>query len=256
MTKTSNFLNELRLVNSPVDGVEVLASTSEQCANVKAYIKGANCKNIRVMYSMLESCGFSINFSRSLFSDNLDKDTFNLWMKPFKALQGKLSAYGICKRINAEEPSDKNKLAENKAKSACFEELKALKKWLGVDEHCKSTDIDTLEAHCFKYVRANREKVVDGWAVKPVTILQFINFLFKELNFGKCKDEIALTTALKFGEQGVLDADNYAEIKKLEQRTDEPEKAEPAKKATKKTTKKAAKVEPAEKVVEVEPTKA
>lgn len=212
------------------------------------------------MYTLLERHGFAINFSRSLFSDELDRETFNLWMRPFKALQGKLSAYGILKRINASNPSKDNQLNANKAKSACFEELKGIKKWLNVDVHCQSTDIDTLEAHCFKYVRVNRDMIVDGWTVKPVSVLQFINFLFKELNFGKCKDEVALATTLAFSEQGILDADNYAELEKLEQKSDESaeSKAEPAKKPAKKSTKKtASKVAKAEpEATEAEPVKA
>lgn len=207
------------------------------------------------MYTLLERHGFAINFSRSLFSDELDRETFNLWMRPFKALQGKLSAYGILKRINASEPSEDNQLNVKKAKSACFEELKNIKKWLNVDEHCQSTDIDTLEAHCFKYVRINRDMIVDGWTVKPVSVLQFINFLFKELNFGKCKDEVALATTLNLSEQGILDADNYEKLKKLDESA-EPEiiKVEPAKKPAKKATKKPAKAEP--EATKAEPVKA
>ena len=101
--------------------------------------------------------------------------------------------------------------------------------------------------------------IVDGWTVKPVSVLQFINFLFKELNFGKCKDEVALATTLAFSEQGILDADNYAELEKLEQKSDESAeseiiKVEPAKKSTKKTASKVAKAEP--EATEAEPVKA
>lgn len=279
MTTTNNFLAEIGFKKSAIDGVEVVASTSEQCAGLKDFIKSMNCKDIRGMYTLLERHGFAINFSRSLFSDELDRETFNLWMRPFKALQGKLSAYGILKRINASNPSKDNQLNANKAKSACFEELKGIKKWLNVDVHCQSTDIDTLEAHCFKYVRVNRDMIVDGWTVKPVSVLQFINFLFKELNFGKCKDEVALATTLAFSEQGILDADNYAELEKLEQKSDESAESEiikvepakktakaepaepkaepakkPAKKSTKKTASKVAKAEP--EATEAEPVKA
>lgn len=78
------------------------------------------------------------------------------------------------------------------SKSECFDELKALKTWLGVKVNCKSTDIDTLEAHCFKYARSNREAIAEGWTVKPISVYQFINFCFKELNFGESKTECAL----------------------------------------------------------------
>ena len=255
MAKTNNFLAEVGFKKSAIDGVEVVASTSEQCSGLKDFIKSMNCKDIRGMYTLLERHGFAINFSRSLFSDELDRETFNLWMRPFKALQGKLSAYGILKRINASEPSEDNQLNVKKAKSACFEELKNIKKWLNVDEHCQSTDIDTLEAHCFKYVRINRDMIVDGWTVKPVSVLQFINFLFKALNFGKCKDEVALATTLNLSEQGILDADNYEKLKKLDESA-EPEiiKVEPAKKPAKKATKKPAKAEP--EATKAEPVKA
>lgn len=252
-----NILENYRLIESKVgDGVEVIATTSEQIDNIKSYIKGLNIKSIRTMYSVLEGFGFAVSFSKSLFSPDIDSDTFKGWLKPFKALQTRLAIYGLCKRRAVESGDADDIKAMTDSKSECFDELKALKTWLGVKVNCKATDIDTLEAHCFKYARANREAIAEGWTVKPVSIYQFINFCFKELNFGESKTECALTYAQKAIKQAVLDdtAETYKKLtdsKSAEQA--EPAK-KPAKKATKKTAGKVAKAEP--EATEAEPVKA
>ena len=54
-----NILEQYRLTESKAgDGVEVIASTSEQIDNIKTYIKGLNIKSVRTMYSELE--GFKL----------------------------------------------------------------------------------------------------------------------------------------------------------------------------------------------------
>ena len=91
-----NILEQYRLTESKAgDGVEVIASTSEQIDNIKAYIKGLNIKSIRTMYSVLEGFGFAVSFSKSLFSPDIDSDTFKGWLKPFKALQTRLAIYEL-----------------------------------------------------------------------------------------------------------------------------------------------------------------
>ena len=237
-----NILEQYRLTESKAgDGVEVIASTSEQIDNIKAYIKGLNIKSIRTMYSVLEGFGFAVSFSKSLFSPDIDSDTFKGWLKPFKALQTRLAIYGLCKRRVEFNTADNIK-AMTDSKSECFDELKALKTWLGVKVNCKATDIDTLEAHCFKYARSNREAIAEGWTVKPVSVYQFINFCFKELNFGESKTECALGYAQKAIKQAVLDDAAEAYKKLTDSLADKP--AEPAKKPAKKTAKKPAKAEP------------
>lgn len=232
-----NILENYRLVESKTgDGVEVIATTSEQIDNIKSYIKGLNIKSIRTMYSVLESFGFAISFSKSLFSPDIDSETFKGWLKPFKALQTRLAIYGLCKRRAAESGDADDIKAMTDSKSECFDELKALKTWLGVKVNCKATDIDTLEAHCFKYARSNREAIAEGWTVKPVSVYQFINFCFKELNFGESKTECALGYAQKSIKQAVLDDATETYKKLADSQADKP--AEPAKKPAKKTTKK------------------
>lgn len=201
-----NILENYRLVESKTgDGVEVIATTSEQINNIKSYIKGLNIKSIRTMYSVLEGFGFAVSFTKSLFSIDVDSETFKGWLKPFKALQTRLAIYGLCKRRAVESGDADDIKAMTDSKSECFDELKALKTWLGVKPNCKATDIDTLEAHCFKYARSNREAIAEGWSVKPVSVYQFINFCFKELNFGESKTECALGYAQKSIKQAVLD---------------------------------------------------
>lgn len=237
-----NILENYRLVESKTgDGVEVIATTSEQIDNIKSYIKGLNIKSIRTMYSVLEGFGFAISFSKSLFSPDIDSDTFKGWLKPFKALQTRLTIYGLCKRRAVESGDADDIKAMTDSKSECFDELKALKTWLGVKVNCKSTDIDTLEAHCFKYARSNREAIAEGWTVKPISVYQFINFCFKELNFGESKTECALGYAQKAIKQAVLDDAAEAYKKLTDSQADKP--AEPAKKPAKKTAKKTAKAE-------------
>ena len=159
-----NILENYRLVESKTgDGVEVIATTSEQIDNIKSYIKGLNIKSIRTMYSVLEGFGFAVSFTKSLFSIDVDSETFKGWLKPFKALQTRLSIYGLCKRRAAESGDADDIKAMTDSKSECFDELKALKTWLGVKVNCKATDIDTLEAHCFKYARSNREAIAPCW---------------------------------------------------------------------------------------------
>lgn len=244
-----NILENYRLVESKTgDGVEVIASTSEQIDNIKTYIKGLNIKSVRTMYSVLEGFGFAVSFSKSLFSPDVDSDTFKGWLKPFKALQTRLAIYGLCKRRAAESGDADDIKAMTDSKSECFDELKALKTWLGVKVNCKATDIDTLEAHCFKYARSNREAIAEGWAVKPVSVYQFINFCFKELNFGESKTECALGYAQKAIKQAVLDDAAEAYKKLTDSQADKP--AEPAKKTAKKT----AKAEP--EATKAEPVKA
>lgn len=244
-----NILENYRLVESKTgDGVEVIASTSEQIDNIKTYIKGLNIKSVRTMYSVLEGFGFAVSFSKSLFSPDVDSDTFKGWLKPFKALQTRLAIYGLCKRRAAESGDADDIKAMTDSKSECFDELKALKTWLGVKVNCKATDIDTLEAHCFKYARSNREAIAEGWTVKPVSVYQFINFCFKELNFGESKTECALGYAQKAIKQAVLDDAAEAYKKLTDSQADKP--AEPAKK----TTKKMAKAEPES--AKAEPVKA
>lgn len=242
-----NILENYRLVESKTgDGVEVIASTSEQIDNIKTYIKGLNIKSVRTMYSVLEGFGFAVSFSKSLFSPDVDSDTFKGWLKPFKALQTRLAIYGLCKRRAAESGDADDIKAMTDSKSECFDELKALKTWLGVKVNCKATDIDTLEAHCFKYARSNREAIAEGWTVKPVSVYQFINFCFKELNFGESKTECALGYAQKAIKQAVLDDAAEAYKKLTDSQADKP--AEPAKKTAKKTAKaesESAKAEPA-----------
>lgn len=248
-----NILENYRLVESKTgDGVEVIATTSEQIDNIKSYIKGLNIKSIRTMYSVLEGFGFAISFSKSLFSPDIDSDTFKGWLKPFKALQTRLAIYGLCKRRAAESGDADDIKAMTDSKSECFDELKALKTWLGVKVNCKATDIDTLEAHCFKYARSNREAIAEGWTVKPVSVYQFINFCFKELNFGESKTECALGYAQKAIKQAVLDDAAEAYKKLTDSQADKP--AEPAKKPAKKTAKKTAKAEP--EATKAEPVKA
>lgn len=248
-----NILENYRLVESKTgDGVEVIATTSEQIDNIKSYIKGLNIKSIRTMYSVLESFGFAISFSKSLFSPDIDSETFKGWLKPFKALQTRLAIYGLCKRRAAESGDADDIKAMTDSKSECFDELKALKTWLGVKVNCKATDIDTLEAHCFKYARSNREAIAEGWTVKPVSVYQFINFCFKELNFGESKTECALGYAQKSIKQAVLDDATETYKKLADSQADNP--AEPAKKPAKKTTKKMAKAEPES--AKAEPVKA
>lgn len=248
-----NILENYRLVESKTgDGVEVIATTSEQIDNIKSYIKGLNIKSIRTMYSALESFGFAISFSKSLFSPDIDSETFKGWLKPFKALQTRLAIYGLCKRRAAESGDADDIKAMTDSKSECFDELKALKTWLGVKVNCKATDIDTLEAHCFKYARSNREAIAEGWTVKPVSVYQFINFCFKELNFGESKTECALGYAQKSIKQAVLDDATETYKKLADSQADKP--AEPAKKPAKKTTKKMAKAEPES--AKAEPVKA
>lgn len=238
-----NILENYRLVESKTgDGVEVIASTSEQIDNIKTYIKGLNIKSVRTMYSVLEGFGFAVSFSKSLFSPDIDSDTFKGWLKPFKALQTRLAIYGLCKRRAVESGDADDIKAMTDSKSECFDELKALKTWLGVKVNCKATDIDTLEAHCFKYARSNREAIAEGWTVKPVSVYQFINFCFKELNFGESKTECALGYAQKAIKQAVLDDAAEAYKKLTDSQADKP--AEPAKKPAKKTAKKPAKAEP------------
>lgn len=252
-----NILEQYRLTESKAgDGVEVIASTSEQIDNIKTYIKGLNIKSIRTMYSVLEGFGFAVSFSKSLFSPDIDSDTFKGWLKPFKALQTRLAIYGLCKRRAVEFNTADNIKAMTESKSGCFDELKALKTWLGVKVNCKSTDIDTLEAHCFKYTRANREAIAEGWTVKPVSVYQFINFCFKELNFGESKTECALGYAQKSIKQAVLDDATETYKKLTDSQADKPAEpeAEPAKKPAKKTTKKMAKAEP--EATKAEPVKA
>lgn len=244
-----NILENYRLVESKTgDGVEVIASTSEQIDNIKTYIKGLNIKSVRTMYSVLEGFGFAVSFSKSLFSPDVDSDTFKGWLKPFKALQTRLAIYGLCKRRAAESGDADDIKAMTDSKSECFDELKALKTWLGVKVNCKATDIDTLEAHCFKYARSNREAIAEGWTVKPVSVYQFINFCFKELNFGESKTECALGYAQKAIKQAVLDDAAEAYKKLTDSQADKP--AEPAKKTAKKT----AKAEP--EATKAEPVKA
>lgn len=246
-----NILENYRLVESKVgDGVEVVATTSEQIDNIKSYIKGLNIKSIRTMYSVLEGFGFAVSFSKSLFSIDVDGDTFKGWLKPFRALQTRLAIYGLCKRRAVEFNTADNIKAMTDSKSECFDELKALKTWLGVKANCKATDIDTLEAHCFKYARANREAIAEGWTVKPVSIYQFINFCFKELNFGESKTECALSYAQKSIKQAVLD--DAAEAYKKLTDSKSAEQTEPVKKTKKAISK--AKAEP--KVAKAEPVKA
>lgn len=248
-----NILENYRLVESKTgDGVEVIATTSEQIDNIKSYIKGLNIKSIRTMYSVLEGFGFAVSFSKSLFSPDIDSDTFKGWLKPFKALQTRLAIYGLCKRRAAESGDADDIKAMTDSKSECFDELKALKTWLGVKVNCKATDIDTLEAHCFKYARSNREAIAEGWTVKPVSVYQFINFCFKELNFGESKTECALGYAQKAIKQAVLD--DAAEAYKKLTDSKSSEQTEPAKKPAKKTTKKMAKSEPES--AKAEPVKA
>lgn len=248
-----NILENYRLVESKTgDGVEVIATTSEQIDNIKSYIKGLNIKSIRTMYSVLESFGFAISFSKSLFSPDIDSETFKGWLKPFKALQTRLAIYGLCKRRAAESGDADDIKAMTDSKSECFDELKALKTWLGVKVNCKATDIDTLEAHCFKYARSNREAIAEGWTVKPVSVYQFINFCFKELNFGESKTECALGYAQKSIKQAVLDDATETYKKLADSQADKS--AEPAKKPAKKTTKKMAKAEPES--AKAEPVKA
>lgn len=248
-----NILENYRLVESKTgDGVEVIATTSEQIDNIKSYIKGLNIKSIRTMYSVLEGFGFAISFSKSLFSPDIDSDTFKGWLKPFKALQTRLAIYGLCKRRAAESGDADDIKAMTDSKSECFDELKALKTWLGVKVNCKATDIDTLEAHCFKYARSNREAIAEGWTVKPVSVYQFINFCFKELNFGESKTECALGYAQKAIKQAVLDDAAEAYKKLTDSQADKP--AEPAKKPAKKAAKKPAKAEPES--AKAEPVKA
>ena len=43
MAKTNNFLAEVGFKKSAIDGVEVVASTSEQCSGLKDFIKSMNC---------------------------------------------------------------------------------------------------------------------------------------------------------------------------------------------------------------------
>lgn len=237
-----NILENYRLVESKTgDGVEVIATTSEQIDNIKSYIKGLNIKSIRTMYSVLEGFGFAVSFSKSLFSIDVDSETFKGWLKPFKALQTRLAIYGLCKRRAVESGDADDIKAMTDSKSECFDELKALKTWLGVKANCKSTDIDTLEAHCFKYARSNKEAIAEGWTVKPVSVYQFINFCFKELNFGESKTECALGYAQKAIKQAVLDDAAKAYKKLTDSQADKP--AEPAKKPAKKTAKKTAKAE-------------
>lgn len=237
-----NILENYRLVESKTgDGVEVIATTSEQIDNIKSYIKGLNIKSIRTMYSVLEGFGFAVSFTKSLFSIDVDSETFKGWLKPFKALQTRLAIYGLCKRRAAESGDADDIKAMTDSKSECFDELKALKTWLGVKVNCKATDIDTLEAHCFKYARSNREAIAEGWTVKPVSVYQFINFCFKELNFGESKTECALGYAQKAIKQAVLDDAAEAYKKLTDSQADKP--AEPAKKPAKKTAKKTAKAE-------------
>lgn len=248
-----NILEQYRLTESKAgDGVEVIASTSEQIDNIKTYIKGLNIKSVRTMYSVLEGFGFAVSFSKSLFSPDIDSDTFKGWLKPFKALQTRLAIYGLCKRRAVESGDADDIKAMTDSKSECFDELKALKTWLGVKVNCKSTDIDTLEAHCFKYARSNREAIAEGWTVKPVSVYQFINFCFKELNFGESKTECALGYAQKAIKQAVLD--DAAEAYKKLTDSKSAEQTEPAKKPAKKTTKKMAKSEPES--AKAEPVKA
>ena len=248
-----NILENYRLVGSKVgDGVEVIATTSEQIDNIKSYIKGLNIKSIRTMYSVLEGFGFAISFSKSLFSPDIYSDNFKGWLKPFKALQTRLAIYGLCKRRAAESGDADDIKAMTDSKSECFDELKALKTWLGVKVNCKATDIDTLEAHCFKYARSNREAIAEGWTVKPVSVYQFINFCFKELNFGESKTECALGYAQKAIKQAVLDDAAEAYKKLTDSQADKP--AEPAKKPAKKAAKKPAKAEPES--AKAEPVKA
>lgn len=248
-----NILENYRLVESKTgDGVEVIATTSEQIDNIKSYIKGLNIKSIRTMYSVLEGFGFAISFSKSLFSPDIDSDTFKGWLKPFKALQTRLAIYGLCKRRAAESGDADDIKAMTDSRSECFDELKALKTWLGVKVNCKATDIDTLEAHCFKYARSNREAIAEGWTVKPVSVYQFINFCFKELNFGESKTECALGYAQKAIKQAVLDDAAEAYKKLTDSQADKP--AEPAKKPAKKAAKKPAKAEPES--AKAEPVKA
>lgn len=244
-----NILENYRLVESKTgDGVEVIATTSEQINNIKSYIKGLNIKSIRTMYSVLEGFGFAVSFTKSLFSIDVDSETFKGWLKPFKALQTRLAIYGLCKRRAVESGDADDIKAMTDSKSECFDELKALKTWLGVKVNCKSTDIDTLEAHCFKYARSNREAIAEGWTVKPISVYQFINFCFKELNFGESKTECALSYAQKSIKQAVLDDATETYKKLADSQADKP--AEPAKK----TTKKMAKAEP--EATKAEPVKA
>lgn len=248
-----NILEQYRLVESKTgDGVEVIATTSEQIDNIKSYIKGLNIKSIRTMYSVLEGFGFAVSFSKALFSIDVDSETFKGWLKPFKALQTRLAIYGLCKRRAVESGDADDIKAMTDSKSECFDELKALKTWLGVKVNCKATDIDTLEAHCFKYSRSNREAIAEGWTVKPVSVYQFINFCFKELNFGESKTECALGYAQKSIKQAVLDDATETYKKLADSQADKP--AEPAKKPAKKTTKKMAKAEP--EATKAEPVKA
>ena len=191
---------------SPIDGVEVVATTSEQIDSVKAEIKQLNVKSIRMMYSVLKGYGFAVSFSKSLFSPDIDGDNFKLMLKPFRSLQAVLAVYGVCKRKAEATGAEEDVKAMKKAKSVCFEELKELKKWLGVDKHCHADDIDTMEAHCFKYARKNRENIAEGWMVKSVSVYQFINFIFKELNFGDSKTECAIGIAEKSLKQGLIEA--------------------------------------------------
>lgn len=251
-----NILENYRLVESKTgDGVEVIASTSEQIDNIKTYIKGLNIKSVRTMYSVLEGFGFAVSFSKSLFSPDIDSDTFKGWLKPFKALQTRLAIYGLCKRRAVEFNTADNIKAMTDSKSECFDELKALKTWLGVKVNCKSTDIDTLEAHCFKYARSNREAIAEGWTVKPISVYQFINFCFKELNFGESKTECALGYAKNSIKQAVLDDATETYKKLADSQADKPAEPEVAKaKPTKKPAKKPAKAEP--EATKAEPVKA
>lgn len=124
-----NILENYRLVESKTgDGVEVIATTSEQIDNIKSYIKGLNIKSIRTMYSVLESFGFAISFSKSLFSPDIDSETFKGWLKPFKALQTRLAIYGLCKRRAAESGDADDIKAMTDSNLSALMSLKHLKR--------------------------------------------------------------------------------------------------------------------------------
>lgn len=238
-TRTTNavevLLKDFTHTTSPIDGVEVVASTSQQLESIKNEIKQLNIKSIRMMYSVLKGYGFAVGFSKSLFSIDLENDDFKLILKPFRGLQAVLGVYGCLRRKAETTGAEEDAKAAKRAKSACFEELKGLKRWLGVDEHCKATDVDTLEAHCFKYARKNRENIAEGWIVKPSSVYQFINFTFKELNFGDSRTECVTVLAEKALKQGLIEAPQVDSIE---------EKPAPKKESTpKKSAPKEAKAE-------------
>lgn len=238
MTKTTEtrttsaaeiLLKDFTHTESPIDGVEVVASTSQQVEAIKEEIKQLNIKSIRMMYSVLKGYGFAVGFSKSLFSTDLEGDDFKLMLKPFRGLQAVLGVYGCLRRKAEAAETEEDVRAMKRAKSACFDELKALKRWLGVDEHCKATDIDTLEAHCFKYSRKNRENIAEGWIVKPSSVYQFINFIFKELNFGDSRTECVNILAEKALKQGLIETPQVGSIeeKPAQKKESTPKKSAP-----------------------------